>query len=183
MSQPSHVVVLCEDRQTACFIRMFLRQRLGWRNYHAYRSEILPKGTGSGEQWVRNGFLKELKGYRSRRARARTCLIVAIDADTLTVPQRLRQFEEACVAENIPFRGDGEEVVFMIPKRNIETWFAYLRGEATVNEDQSYPRYPNESDCRGDVLKLESMCAQRQLAPAPPPSLEYACQEFNRLRQ
>jgi hypothetical protein len=183
MSQPSQVIVLCEDTQTECFIRMFLRRRLGWCNSRNIRFEVLPKGAGSGEQWVRKGFLKELKAYRSRKALAQTCLIIAIDADTLTVPQRLRQFEEACAAGNIPFRGDGERVAFIIPKRNIETWFAYLRGETAINEEASYRRYSSESDCRDDVVKLEEMCARQQLAPVPPPSLEYACQEFNRIYQ
>lgn len=182
MSQPSQVIVLCEDAQTECFIRKFLCQRLRWCNRRNIRSEVLPKGVGSGEQWVRKGFLKELKAYRSRMARARTCLIVAIDADTMTVAQRLRQFEQACMEEGIPFRSDAEEIAFMIQKRNIETWFAYLREEMGVDEDETYTRYDNEGDCHADAAKLAEMCARQQLAPLPPPSLQYACEEFSRVR-
>ncbi len=69
----------------------------------------------------------------------------------------------------------------MIPKRNIETWLAYLRGEA-VDEQTEYRKYDCPSDCQLDVERLDEMCRQRKFQADPPPSLAYACQEFKRLQ-
>jgi hypothetical protein len=41
--------------------------------------------------------------------------------------------------------------MFVVPKRNIETWFAHLLGE-TVNESDKYRKYACENDCRHQVI-------------------------------
>jgi len=170
-------VILCEDTQTECFIRRFLIKQ-GW-NRRQIRAETLAKGQGSGEQWVRKRFLAELKAYRSRSGRAATCLIVTSDADDMTVNARVQTFKAACDEAGVPFRQDGERVLFIIPRRNIETWLAYLRGEQ-VNEVDPYRKYRCESECRDQVARLDRMCRENELDPEPPPSLEYACNEFGR---
>ena len=113
------VVILAEDIQTECFIRRFLVEQ-GW-DRRQIRPETLPKGQGSGEQWVREKFVNELKAYRSRATRAATRLIVASDADTRTVHEQIQTFRQACVEAKVPFRNNGEHVAFIIPRRNIET--------------------------------------------------------------
>jgi hypothetical protein len=172
-------VILCEDTQTECFIRRFLvKQNWNRRQIHA---ETLPAGKGSGLVWVREKFVKELKAYRSRSTRAATCLIVASDADDKTVDERIQTFKAACAEASMPFRKEGERVIFVIPRRNIETWLAYLRGQM-VNEADAYPKYDNESDCRDQVAKLDDMCRRQRLEPEPPPpSLASACSEFKRI--
>lgn len=172
------VVILSEDTQSECFIRRFLH-RHGW-DRRQIRAETLPRGQGSGEQWVREKFIKELKAYRSRTSRAATCLIVASDADDKTVDERIQTFRNMCAEEGVAFRNEGERVAFIIPRRNIETWLAYLRGEA-VDEIQSYPKYSYESQCRDQVVRLDEMCRQQTLGPQPPPSLECTCKEFKRI--
>jgi hypothetical protein len=107
-------------------------------------------------------------------------LIVASDADDSTVDERLETFREMCRASGVDFRKDQERIAFIIPRRNIETWLAYLRGEA-VNETDRYRKYESESECRDQVVRLDEMCRQQRLAPASPPSLEFACQEFKRI--
>ena len=175
------VVVLCEDLQQEVFIRRFLQKRCGF-NRHAFRPRISPSGRGSGEQWVREQFPQQLRAYRSQLGRRNSVLIVATDADTQEVGERLRSFELACQKDNIPFRRADEQVIFVVPKRNIETWFAYLRGE-TVNEAETYRRYATENDCREDVAGLDEMCRQQRLEPVSPPSLNQACGEFARIQQ
>ena len=71
-----------------------------------------------------------------------------------------------------------ERVLLVIPKRNIETWLAYLRGEA-VDEETEYRRYDCESRCRADVDRLDEMCGRGELENVPPPSLERCCKDFN----
>jgi hypothetical protein len=172
------VVVLCEDLQQEVFIRRFLQRR--GRERYAFRPLISPAGRGSGEQWVRKRFACELKAHRSQTGRRNTWLIAATDADTHSVDDRIKGFFQACEDAGIPFRGSNEKVMFVVPKRNIETWFAYLRGE-TVNESDRYPKYDCENDCRPQVARLDDMCRQQKLEPEPPPSLGFACKEFDRL--
>lgn len=172
-------VVLCEDTQTECFIRRFLIKQ-AW-DRHQIRTETQPTGTGSGSAWVRDRFVKELQAYRSRSTRAATCLIVASDADEKTVAERIQTFRDACATAKVPFRLDDERVMFVVPRRNIETWLAYLRGEL-VNELSTYPKYECESDCREQVAKLDDLCRHQKLEPLPsPPSLVAACSEFKRV--
>jgi hypothetical protein len=174
-----HAVVLCEDTQTECFIRRFLL-RQGW-NRHKIRWKTLPAGEGSGLVWVRENFVKELNAYRSRNPRMDTCLIIAADADNLTVEQRIQTFRKASVEAGISFRQEGEKVAFIVPRRNIETWLAYLRGEP-VNETDACRKYEDESDCQPQVAVLDEMCRKGVLKPEPaPPSLVSACLEFSRL--
>jgi hypothetical protein len=172
-------VILCEDTQLECFIRRFLVKR-NW-DRRQIRTETLPAGKGSGLVWVRERFVNELKAYRSRNARAQTCLIVASDADDMEVGERIQTFKDACVDAEISFRQENERIAFVIPKRNIETWLAYLRGEH-VGETDKYPKYDSESDCKEQVAKLDAMCRRQNLEPEPPPpSLISACSEFQRI--
>jgi hypothetical protein len=97
------------------------------------------------------------------------------------VEERIQTFKDACAEAAISFRQDNERVVFVIPKRNIETWLAYLRGEQ-VDETRVYPKYESESDCKNQVTRLDEMCRRQILEPElPPPSLIAACSEFQRI--
>lgn len=169
------LVSLCEDQQIACFIRRFLKQ-CGWKT-HEIREVIAPSGQGSGEQWVRERYPSELAAIRGRGGVA---LIVGTDADTLAVAARIASLDEICRNQNVQPRTPQEPVAMVVPKRNIETWFAYLRG-VSVNESDTYPRYPNESDCRGDVRELVKMCNAAVLRQPTPFSLDIACNEYKRL--
>jgi hypothetical protein len=175
------VVILCEDLQQEVFIRRFLQRRRPERGQ--FRPLISPAGRGSGEQWVRDRFPQELKAHRSQRARRNNWLVVATDADARTVQERLQSFVKVCQDADVPFREENEKVVFIVPRRKIETWFAYLRGE-TVNESDTYPRHDCENDCRHEVDRLHEMCRLQRLEPVPPPpSLATACDEFRRIAQ
>jgi hypothetical protein len=174
------IVVLCEDLQQEVFVRHFLRRR--GREQFLFRPRISPAGRGSGEQWVRERFPRELKAYRSQATRRDNWLLVVTDADTGTVQDRISGLARACEQAGVPFREPGEKVVFVIPRRNIETWFAYLRAEV-VNETGTYPRHECETDCRPEVRRLDEMCTQGRLEPNPPPqSLVAACEEFQRVK-
>lgn len=181
VSDPVHTIILCEDLQLRCFIRRFLLKR-GWHT-RLIREVSLPTGGGAGVSWVKEKLPDELKAFRSRNALAETCLVVGCDADNETVEGRLQRLRDACVAAGVPFRTQNERIAFAIPKRNIETWLAYLRGE-NVNETDAYPKYKYESECRGQVTRLDEMCQNQHLEPEPPPpSLILACEDFKRIGQ
>jgi len=178
MSRPARITVLCEDLQQACFVRRFLLNR-GWTR-HEIRENSAPQGRGSGEQYVREGFPDVLKAYR-RKADSRTGLIVVIDADTQEVADRVRAFNSACKGKGVEPRQKNEKVLYVIPKRNIETWLAYLRGETcgkTVDEEEKFPKHEYPSQCHPAADKLDAMCKAEKLDPVPPPSLERCCDEF-----
>ncbi len=89
--------------------------------------EPIPNGTGgAGEQWVRKRYAALVKKYRMRATRAKTALIIAIDADTYEIDRRARQLDEEL--EGVT-RKAVEAIVHLIPKRNIETWILHLNGE------------------------------------------------------
>jgi hypothetical protein len=172
------VVILCEDQQQECFIRRFLILRR-CESHELYVRKPRP-GRGSAEQFVREEFPRELKAYRSRSSRCAVCLIVCIDADNLSVEERTNALMKACTDTGVSLRRNGEKVCFVVPKRNIETWLAYLRGEP-VDEQGTYRKYSCPSDCQGDVKRLDEMCRQQKLRPNVPPSLALACEEFKLL--
>lgn len=169
------LVLLCEDEQTACFMRRFLKRRR-WKS-HDIREVIAPKGKGSGEQWVREQFPVELAAVR---ARADAALVVGTDADTMSVEDRIASLRQHCNEAGVSPPKPGERVLMIVPRRNIETWFAYLRG-TEVDEDRNYPRLATESECREDVRVLDDMCQKASLRQPAPPSLTAACLEYSKL--
>jgi len=175
MSRSVNTVILCEDRQHEAFARRFL-ERIG-KGHRVMRVEISPKGRGSGEQFVRERFAKELAFYRARQHRVEQALVVMIDADNRTVATRVHQAEEAAKEGGQEQRRARERVAIFVPARSIETWLAYLDGQM-VDEKANYPRLERERDCQRHVDCLHRMCQSRALRLPAPPSLEAACTEY-----
>jgi len=135
VSKPSQVVVLAEDQRHVRMVRHYL-YRLG-HTRHDIRVEDLPSGRGCGEQWVRDRYAKAVRTYRGRSGRAKTALIVAIDADMGDVGRRVRQLREALEQRGLAARTDVEVIVHLIPKRNVETWILCLN-DRPVDEISDY---------------------------------------------
>ena len=119
----------------------------------------------------------ELMAMRNALSKA---LVVMTDADTMSVAERIETLRRKCIDEGVEWRRGAEAVLLIIPKRNIETWLAYLRGE-TVDDELSYPKYSNEADCREQVRELAKMCKQGELRIPAPASLSAACEEWQRM--
>ena len=142
---------------------------------------------------------EQLKAIRQR---PNAYLIVVIDADDGTIDKRHRDLEEACTNPSqlahgkdkdrpaippIPPRNEkiDKNVLHIIPRMNIETWFAYLDNQ-NVNESTDYKN--NIETCAAKIREyadnLFGMChrAQRLRDPAPP-SLQTACQEYRKLQR
>ena len=171
------VVLLCEDRQTDSFVRRFL----SLRSFASRDIDTRPlTEKGSAEQLVRKRYPKELKAIRVRR---NAFLIVIIDADACSTDARRAQLDEECERQGIPKRMPHDPVIIMVPRRNIETWLEYLRGEE-IDETTAYRKLRRESDCAPLARELYRMCYQEQkLAEPAPPSLLEACQEYQKLKR
>lgn len=169
------IVLLCEDSQHEAFVRRFLKG-MGW-NVREIRVEKSPSAGGSAEQWVRENFPRELKLYRQRRQRAASALIAVIDADNQEVQERINEFERVCNSQQVSFRTDGEEVVIVVPKRNIETWIHFLDGNK-VNERTVYPKLDRERGCKSAVDNLVKLCKTTGLGRDAPQAFIAACNEY-----
>ncbi|MDE2953811.1 MAG: hypothetical protein OXR71_04750 [Gemmatimonadota bacterium] len=133
-------------------------------------------GAGAGDQFVQDNYPAYLDAVRKRNG----ILVVMIDGDNDSIEDRMKQLDNACTQKGISPRESGDEVkiAIFVPKRNIETWLAYLDGEP-VNETDEYPKLGRERDCEKHVKVLKEMCARGRLRTPAPPSLEDACQKYN----
>ena len=142
MARISQVVVLVEDQNQQRLVFRYLT-RLGYKPNDIRLEPLASKG--SGEQWVRSRYPLNVQAYRRRAVKARSALIVAIDADTGEVAWRARQLEESLHAKGLPPRSERERIVHLIPKRNIETWILNLNG-GNVDEISDYSRSRDVAD-------------------------------------
>ena len=171
MSKASQFVILCEDQLQEVCIYRFLKKWLGHK--FRYRVPQYPaSGGGSGEQFVRNEYAKELKAFRKRSAS--TVLIVMIDADNGTVQNRHNQLDSSAEADGLQARQDGEAILHAIPKWHIETWLAWMDGQ-DVNENDDYK---GEYEFKSIIDRFASQCKNRSDLSNPPDSLTQACREF-----
>jgi len=122
-----------------------------------------------------------LKAIRSR-SRQDAFLIVVIVADTPTPQARRSHLDNECRIQQIPTRKPADPAIVIIPRRNIETWFAYLDG-LSVDETVDYSAYKSK-DPRPFAEELYRMCHENQmLRPPVPPSLAQSCQEYRKLKR
>lgn len=177
MRKYTQVVILCEDRQQEVFARYFLikcgidRKRI--------RVNIAPRGTGSGEQFVRENYPAEVKSLRSR-SYLNISLLIMIDADPEnSVGNRLAQLDDALARASLDRRHAGEKIALIVPKRNIETWIHYFNG-TDINETDDYPKLAKASDCKPAVEKAAD-CRNGTLPDNAPDSLKRACMELHRI--
>lgn len=203
------VVVLCEDQQTKRFMYTFLklrgfrphqirirlpeldklRRRPGFRNHqiHTRPAEVRrgdeekPLMGGAGEQWVRTQYPNELKEIRDNK---NAYLIVVIDADGGTIDKRHKDLEKACEAGNIlPRNKSDRNVLHIIPRRNIETWLAYLDGK-NIDETTDYKQNCKKLCPKNCARHLYDMCHDDQRLRKPTPdSLQRACKEYKKLQR
>lgn len=128
-------MVLVEDERQQRFVRRFLLAAK--YKAHEMAFEPVPRGSGSGEQWVRERYASVVRGFRSRSPRAQTALVIAIDADAGSVEDRSRQLADGLRESALAAREPAERIVHLVPKRNIETWILCLNG-AVIDEVTDY---------------------------------------------
>jgi hypothetical protein len=180
VARVSQVIVLAEDEPHQRFIYRYLQQ-LSY-SLRDLRFEPLPSGRGSGEAWVRTRYAPAVKAYRARAARARTSLVVAIDADIGDLARRARQLEESLAAERLSPRTGEERIIHLIPKRNIETWILNLNGNP-VDEETDFGRASGIEDKITTAARsfFEWTRINALIPPYCVPSLRSAVPEIRRL--
>ena len=172
------IILLCEDKLTDSFVRRFLKHR----NFSGrdIRTLPLPAGSQSGEQWVRQRYPNELKVVRQKQD---TFLIVVTDADNFSTEVRRAKLKAECERQKVPPKNDNDSVIQIIPRRNIETWLAYLDG-SEVDECKLYSKFNYESNYKEHAKQLYNMCHKEQKLREPaPPSLLEACEEYRKLQR
>lgn len=178
MSRSVRIVLLCEDRQHETFVLRFLKG-VGW-NLRDIRVEKAPRGRGSAEQYVRERFPGELRAVRSKRGE-KVYLILVVDGDDQGSAGRTASLKRACIEQQVDPPSSSDQVLVCVPTWNIETWLAYLGGEAVEESSPDYPRLDRPSDCSPHVRNLVEMCRNRTLRAPYPRSLEDACTRYRRL--
>lgn len=119
MGNPARVVVLAEDSRQQRFALRYL-ERLGYHSREVRRAD-LPSGRGSGEQFVRKQYAKEVLAHRQRAASTNVALVVLIDADDKTVADHHTELRKELTDLSRDPRGVAERIVHLIPKWSIET--------------------------------------------------------------
>ncbi|KYC43046.1 hypothetical protein WA1_13165 [Scytonema hofmannii PCC 7110] len=173
------IVLLCEDRQQEVFTR-YLLNNIGFSTINI-RSLVCPKGSQSGEQFVRERYSTEVKAYRSKSSYLSIGLVVVIDADNKTVQERLKELDDALKADSQQLRQLNEAICILIPKRNVETWIHYLQGES-VDEEAEYSKFSEESTCKPYVENWVNQY-YLNLDEKTPLSLQVAREELQRIMQ
>jgi hypothetical protein len=144
------VVILAEDVQHDVFLRRFLKA-IGKADHRQIRTPPFPAGRGCGEQFVRRNYPIELREYRKRASRVALWFFLVTDADDHSVDQRRQKLSKSLVDAGInQLPTDREAIAILIPKRNIETWIKYLKGEA-VDETTDYS--PPKHEVKKDLVK------------------------------
>lgn len=174
-----NLVVVCEDVQQGTFARRYLTRR----GFEPRKIQVRPNpaGKGSGEQFVRRGLIKEVREYRRRIGYQKgIALIAVIDADKMSVQQRLEQINSDLEQNGLDRIGEDERIAVFIPKRNIETWIRFANGD-DVDEDTAYPKLEKPRSCKREVdLYVDTICRDG-IPPDAPSSLVHACHELTKI--
>ena len=168
----ARVVVLCEDQRHYHFVRGFLKEKGVPRGKITPRTA--PPGIGSGEQFVREQFPRELKAQRSRYGNV--LLIVCIDQDQ-PGQERAKALADACSGQAVPIPTDGDRLLILVPARNIETWLYLIERVRPVDEISDYK--PRCRDAKPGKLgqRLATTCSTLPL----PTALQQARDDWQRL--
>jgi hypothetical protein len=175
------VAFLCEDEAHWRFARnVFLN--LGYHTRELRRVDKSPSARGAAEQRVRQRFPDEVRAHRRRASSQNVALVVVIDADKQDVEYRHQQLSNALSESGIDKRGPGEAVIVCVPKRNIETWVAYLLGRRPINEDDDYKNVLRGADYGPPAARFVEIHRDRAHRPADLlPSISRAFTELARL--
>lgn len=150
-------VILAEDAHSAKLLRKYAERLVEKR-----RIRVLPLvgSQGSGEQFVRLQFAREVKEYRRSRPLKTCVLLVHLDADLLTYKKRLEQLDAELRENGQESRQPKERITIITPKRKVETWIYFLNG-LPADEEYDFKRDPD-----GRIPAAEKRSLDAQISPA-----------------
>ena len=188
------VTILCEDIDQERFIREYLICR-GLED-HKIKDFGNPKGReikNNNASSIVKYYPALIKSYRRRKYR-NSAVVVMIDADEVSVSDKMRSLHKALdEAEgnlNKDPRLPNENVAIFVPARNIETWFYYINNNMEGQECNENTDYKNDKMSAAERIELAESAAKklaREICPQGVdritlPSLRYACRELQRLQ-
>ena len=132
----SRTILLCEDELHERLARAYMeRCGLSARPPLLFPLVASRMQHGGNVDWVLREFPKQLYACRQRQKKARTLLIVLVDADKFAVDERRRQLDARLTQAGYEALHETDPVVLLIPRRHVETWICSLLGKA-VTEDE-----------------------------------------------
>lgn len=177
LSDRFQYIILCEDSQMDTFLRSLLKyERI---SNHKIRTVPLPAGQGCGEKHVRNSILREVQ-YIHQHNYKKIFLIVCIDADNYTIEDRRNDLIGIVKNTIRAWKFEEEPMMLWIPKREIETWLAFLDGK-DVNEEMSFKHSGHPLSCKLEAEKMALFCrGEYDFSKAMLPSIKAAKDEYIR---
>jgi len=175
------VTILGEDNVQVSFARRVLIE-LGYSRHELYDQPV-PGGDGSGEQWVRTDYPKQVALNRSKRSHQQCTLLVSIDADNRSIADRKNQLDQALTNAELAVRGNDEPIAIWVPSRNIESWLKYFAREI-VDEETNYKNKVKQFNLKQAAEGFVAEFRQWELSPGnfqTLPSLLDAYTELKRI--
>ena len=192
MGRQTQYLLLCEDKQHENVMRYFLLAC----GVSDRKIRVLPykPGQGAADQRVVNSFVREVKAFRSKRYQRsgdqqlrRIALIVMLDADHYTVDERRNQLNRHLQQANLLTIQESDNIVLLIPKRNIETWLAALTSDdiSAIDEKTNYRHsLPERPIWKAALQRLAERRTQDDaISNQAPPSLVTAWQNVRQFIQ
>lgn len=175
--------VRVEDRHHERFVRKVLKE-LGFDLRHCH-IKIAPRGKGSGEQWVRQSYVREVKLFRKRKKgiRPNSGLLAVLDADTVSVEGRKTLLDDELRSNGQNARNSNEAIAIWVPKRHIETWLLHLCGADVTEEVDVKRQRPNVEISRAAIQFVRLFHERKQGSLTTLPSNDSALMETARIRK
>lgn len=177
----SFFYVLGEDAAHRSFIRAWLAA--SGVTPHRVHTEEPPAGKSGGIQFVVSRFPEVARNALIRdRARAKTRVIVALDADEKTYAARDSDLKAALELAQVT--SESLQIVCLLaPKRHIETWAHALSSDGppgSIEADEARDYKPKTLD---EVRAAARRLAQCTAEPRLPPSLAEAYRRLQELKK
>lgn len=143
----SQTIVLCEDEAHQRLTKAFLKGcNLASDSPMVKWLVASQQQQGGNDAWVLDRFPKELRACRQRNKKAKSLLVVLIDADNYSVEERRSQLDERAKASDLAESMNDDPVIVLIPKRHVETWIRVLLGETVTETEDCKSWKPPERD-------------------------------------
>ncbi len=132
------VFILCEDKEHNHFVRAFFKS-LGIMDDRKFVTYPLVDGARSAEAHVRRLLPDALKKIRSTRENIFLVVVTDVDKNDHGTADRFTQLNEEMRSRSAtPINLEEDRVLCVFPKKNIETWFAWIDQIASLDETRDY---------------------------------------------
>ncbi len=175
MSNGVDVIILAEDERH----RMLLHRHLRKRGYTHHKIRIcgwFPQFETPCLSFVKSEYPKQVEALRNKSHCVTSALIVVVDADDLTIDERLSELDKLLTSAGQTQRASTEHIAIVVPRRNIETWMYFLSGEK-VDEETDYKSQCRNFDNGTSAQQFASATWPKPNLPYDsPPSLKHVCE-------